>query len=202
MEIDVEIVIEDSGEVKISEEYHGEIGDDMFCIEDDNNTSNNNSNINNNNQLTNRIYSEGSQYIPTEVVEMADKLDAILCLIIEFIEDEIKLNEDNNIINDISSNQSNKNNKKKYKNNIIDKLSDHFMVLFEDRILMTHRSKFVQFILFFFASKIESFSENFAARMVKIFIDESATQVKRQSAILYLASYTVRASFLPIPVVR
>ena len=189
LEIDVEIVIEDSGEVKISQEFHGELGDDMFEIDHDNNGNGNNSN-----HLSQRIYSEGSQYIPTEVVEMADKLDAILCLLIEFIEKEIKQNEDNIQIN-LQYNLSKKNDN-------ISKLSNQFMVIFEDKILMTHRSKFVQFILFYFAAKVERFGENFASRMVKIFIDETATQLKRQSAILYLASYTVRANFLSTDIVR
>ena len=205
LEIDVEIVIEDSGEIKISEEFHGEIGDDMFGVDENNNTTNN-SNYNDNN----RIFTEGSQYIPTEVVDMADKLDAILCLLIEFIEDEMQEIEKNNLNNDnIFSNgittktfNDNSRNKKINKINNIDKLSDQLMVLFEDRILMTHRSKFVQFLLFYFASKNVNFSENFAGRMVRIFIDESVTQIKRQSAILYLASYTVRANFLKISVVR
>ena len=209
LEIDVEIVIEDSGEIKISEEFHGEIGDDMFAIDENNNTTNNSNYNDNNNQLSNRIYTEGSQFIPTEVVELADKLDAMLCLLIEFVEDEIQENETNitnNNSNSISTNtfynnNENRNNKINKINNI-DKLSDQLMVLFEDRILMTHRSKFVQFLLFYFASKVVNFSENFASRMVRIFIDERVTQIKRQSAILYLASYTVRANFLKISVVR
>ena len=184
LEIDVEIVIEDSGEVKISQEYHGEIGDDMFEDTTLNTTANTNVNS------MQRVYSEGSQFIPTEVAEMADKLDAILCLVIEFILKQIQKDSDNIV------------NKKGKLNENINKLSSQFMVIFEEKVLMTHRSKFVQFVLFFFASENEKFSENFASRMVKIFFDESATQLKRQSAILYLASYTVRANFLSIRVVR
>mmetsp|Transcript_2582 Transcript_2582/g.2687 ORF Transcript_2582/g.2687 Transcript_2582/m.2687 type:complete len:812 (+) Transcript_2582:179-2614(+) len=161
LEIDVEIIIEDSGEVKIEVE-DGFIGDDAFPVAEDE-------------IIATRNYTEGSQYIPEEVAEMAEKLDKMLYLLLEFISSEILLG-----------------------NEHIEKLSKNLMAIFEERILCTHRSKFVQFVLFYFASKVEKFGSVLGSRLVRLFLDESLAHHKRQSAILYLASYTARANFLPV----
>jgi RNA polymerase I-specific transcription initiation factor RRN3 len=184
LEIDVEIVIEDSGEVKIDDEDHGDVNDVIFSGDDDGDN-------NNGNHLSQRVYTEGSQFIPTEVAEMADKLDIVLCQLIEFIQKEIDVNDANN--------QSKPNLKQ---NERIEKLSNQLMRIFEEKILLTHRSKFVQFVLFYFAAKIESFGQKFGGRLVKLFLDETAGHVKRQSAILYLASYSVRANFLSVTMIK
>ena len=211
LEIDVEIVIEDSGEVKIEEENHGDINDVIFSTDNDANA---------NNQISQRVYNEGSQFIPTEVAEMAEKLDTVLCLLIDFIRKEIEIQDivdsdglplpNNNNNNNNNHNNSNNNNKnEKNKNNInysqnekAERLSVQLMRIFEEKILMTHRSKFVQFVLFYFASRVPSFGSKFGTRLVKLFSDESAAHTKRQSAILYLASYSVRANFLNISTIR
>ena len=184
LEIDVEIVIEDSGEVKMDDEEHGDINDVIFSGDDD-------ADNNNTTHLSQRVYTEGSQFIPTEVAEMADKLDTVLCQVIEFIQKEIALNDINN--------QSKPNSKQ---NEIVERLSNQLIRIFEEKVLLTHRSKFVQFVLFFFAAKIESFGQKFGGRLVKLFLDESAGHVKRQSAILYLASYSVRANFLSVTMIK
>ena len=113
LEIDVEIVIEDSGEVKIEEENHGDINDVIFSADNDANA---------NNQISQRVYNEGSQFIPTEVAEMAEKLDTVLCLLIDFIRKEIEIqdivdsdglplpNNNNNNSNNNSNNNNNNNN--------------------------------------------------------------------------------------------
>ena len=146
---------------------------------------------NNANHSSQRVYTEGSQFIPTEVAEMADKLDIVLCQLIEFIQKEIDSNGANNQL---------KHNSKQNEN--IEKLSNQLMRIFEEKILLTHRSKFVQFVLFYFAAKIEYFGQKFGSRLVKLFLDESAGHVKRQSAILYLASYSVRANFLSVTMIK
>jgi RNA polymerase I specific transcription initiation factor RRN3 len=237
LEIDVEIVIEDSGEVKIEEENHGDINDVVFSTDNDPSSSN---------QVSQRVYNEGSQFIPTEVAEMADKLDTVLCLLIDFIRKEIEIqdvvdsdglplstasintnnnnnneknknnnnynsnnknnvnntNNNNNNNNIINNNDNNTNNKNQIQNEKAERLSTQLMRIFEEKILMTHRSKFVQFVLFYFASRVPSFGSKFGSRLVKLFSDESAAHTKRQSAILYLASYSVRANFLNISTIR
>jgi RNA polymerase I specific transcription initiation factor RRN3 len=119
LEIDVEIVIEDSGEVKIDDEDHGDVNDVIFSGDDDGDN-------NNGNHLSQRVYTEGSQFIPTEVAEMADKLDIVLCQLIEFIQKEIDVNDANN--------QSKPNLKQ---NERIEKLSNQLMRIFEEKILLT-----------------------------------------------------------------
>ena len=212
LEIDVEIVIEDSGEVKIEEENHGDINDVIFSTDNDATSSN---------QVSQRVYNEGSQFIPTEVAEMAEKLDTVLCLLIDFIRKEIEIqdvvdsdglplstaiiinNNEKNTNTNISSNKNNNNdNKNQIQNEKAERLSTQLMRIFEEKILMTHRSKFVQFVLFYFASRVPSFGSKFGSRLVKLFSDESAAHTKRQSAILYLASYSVRANFLNISTIR
>ena len=215
LEIDVEIVIEDSGEVKIEEENHGDVNDVIFSTDDDASSSN---------QVSQRVYNEGSQFIPSEVAEMADKLDTVLCLLIDFIRKEIEIedvvdsdglplstasitinnnsNNDDNNNNKKNNNNNNNNNKNQIQNDKAERLSTQLMRIFEEKILMTHRSKFVQFVLFYFASRVPSFGSKFGTRLVKLFSDESAAHTKRQSAILYLASYSVRANFLNISTIR
>ena len=204
LEIDVEIVIEDSGEVKIEEENHGDINDVIFSTDNDANAIN---------QISQRVYNEGSQFIPTEVAEMAEKLDTVLCLLIDFIRKEIEiedivdsdglpLSSNNNNNNNNNKNDKNKNNINYSQNEKAERLSVQLMRIFEEKILMTHRSKFVQFVLFYFASRVPSFGSKFGARLVKLFSDETAAHTKRQSAILYLASYSVRANFLNISTIR
>ena len=185
LEIDVEIIIEDTGEVKIEEDDNCDVNDVIFSgdVDDDNNTTT---------HLSQRVFNEGSQYIPTEVAEMADKLDTVLCLLIDFIQKEIQQNEIQNYSNT----------RKLKFNEIIERLSNQLMRIFEEKILLTHRSKFVQFILFYFAAKNSAFGSKFGTRLVKLFLDESAGHIKRQSAILYLASYTVRANFLSIAMIK
>ena len=72
----------------------------------------------------------------------------------------------------------------------------HLLAIFEDRILLTHRSKFVQFLMFYCASRVPRFRDAFGASLLQLFLDESAAHLRRQSAILYLASYLARANFL------
>ena len=222
LEIDVEIVIEDSGEVKIEEENHGDINDVIFSTDNDASSSN---------QVSQRVYNEGSQFIPSEVAEMADKLDTVLCLLIDFIRKEIEIqdivdsdglplstasintnnnnnsneknkNNSNNSSNNNNNNNNDNDNKNQTQNEKAERLSTQLMRIFEEKILMTHRSKFVQFVLFYFASRVPSFGSKFGSRLVKLFSDESAAHTKRQSAILYLASYSVRANFLNISTIR
>ncbi len=81
LEIDVEIVIEDSGEVTIQEEYKGEDEENIFQL-DDAGTSN----------LTasaKKKKFEAAQRIPDAVSEMADKLDSVLALVVAHIDRQL-----------------------------------------------------------------------------------------------------------------
>ena len=169
LEIDVDIVIEDSGVVKIQEEYDGEVGDDMFVMGEESGGGSTTP------CTSKRIYSEGAQRISDEVVESADKLDGMLILLVEFIQTKIDKGGD-----------------------LMNRLAHQWLAVFEEKILLTHRSKFVQFVMFYFASKVTRFRDAFGTSLLRLFLDESAAHLRRQSAILYLASYLARANFISI----
>ena len=179
LEIDVEIVIEDSGEVKIVEVYDGEIpGDDMFQLDDFNMTTNSNTQLT---QPPQRPIGEDLHRIPIAVSEMADKLDAMLVLVVDFIDSQfVSLHED-----------------------LLDKLFDNLLVAFEDKILATHKSKFVQFLMFYTSSRTDRFANAYLRWLLRIFLDgNNHAAIKKQSAIMYIASYVSRANFLTIEIIQ
>jgi hypothetical protein len=116
---------------------------------------------------------EGRQRIASEVIEMADKLDAMLFHMIRFIDRQIQRGHDE-------------------KSRILFQL----VAIFEDRIMNTHKSKFVQYILFYTAMKVERFSYMLCERLLQIFKDTSVSHVSRQSCVMYLASFCARGAFL------
>ncbi len=68
--------------------------------------------------------------------------------------------------------------------------------VFEDSILLTHQSKFVQFVVFYAGGLSPEFSQIFVNRLLKICFDEEKSVVVRQSGVAYLASYMARAAFV------
>lgn len=69
----------------------------------------------------------------------------------------------------------------------------------EGPILSTHRCKYVQFILFYLASRDPSgrVPSLFMKRLSDLAIDDSLPVVARQAALAFLSSYLVRAKSLP-----
>lgn len=176
LEIDVEIVIEDTGEVKIVEEYNGDnIAEEMFQF-DDNSIPNGatTSYSRPSNQVIEDIYR-----IPDNVVEMAEKLDNMLVLVVDYIQTQVS-----------SGNAGNSD--RNYR------LFQQLLTIFENRILSTHKSKFVQYLLFYTASRVTRFGEAYLKWLLHLFLDVSQPHLKRQSAIMYIASYISRANFLSI----
>lgn len=178
LEIDVEIVIEDGGEVAIRADSQAVSHDDMFQLDLEEDRDTDNSMTHNQNSFQQETM---GQRIPQDVIEMAEKLDAMLLLLLEFVEKELK-NEKNRSI-----------------------LIDQLFQIFERRILATHKSKFVQYILFFLCSQDELVSHKFAERLFAIFVDEDNqhnSPLRKQSAIMYLASYLSRAKHISSSFVR
>jgi RNA polymerase I-specific transcription initiation factor RRN3 len=112
-------------------------------------------------------------------VESADKLDAMLVLLLDYVEKQLLKSDD-----------------------MRNRLFQQLMEIFEERIVMTHRSKFVQYILFYLSSQVEKYGRAFGDRLLRVFMDESTADIRRQSSILYLASYLARANFIPVNIVR
>ena len=162
IEIDVEIHIEDSGEVKIKKTADFEEPNLLF-EDHDHAAFSTSGNLN-------------------EVSEMADKLDNMMVLLIQFIDGKLAEEVTNGAIRD--------------------RLFMQLLRIFEDHILMVHRSKFVQFLMFYMASKDNKFALAFSKLLMTIFLDERHSFLKRQSAVVYLGSFFARATFLPLPYVR
>jgi hypothetical protein len=164
LEIDVEIVIEDTGEVKIVEDYQGENEEDMFHLDDVNDTTNNATAANaasngvqgssSNGHLLNKSGRSGSmsnergQRIPAAVTEMADKLDAILSVVLQYIDRQFARGGAHS-----------------------ERLLHHLLFVFESRVLFTYRSKFVQFLYFYVAQNNPRFASGFCQRLVRVFLE-------------------------------
>ena len=201
LEIDVEIIIEDTGDVKVGQDE--EVGGNL--LETDENDEDG-SNIqfrfdeviqkknkvsvqtttsrsimtasltllNRSTQQSSQFYKETLQKISDEVAEMAEKLDAMLVLVIGYIDGQLAKGEES-----------------------ADRLFHHLMGLFEEKILVIHRSKFVQYIMFYITSKVKRYCYIFIRRILQVFYNDSVSSMIRQSAIAYLASYLSRAVFVP-----
>lgn len=124
-----------------------------------------------------RIHRGSSQRIAEEeagVSEMAEKLDAMLFACLSFIDVQCARSEES-----------------------ADRLFHQLLGLFQERILVVHRSKFVQFLLFHVTSKSSKYSYLFIRRLLQLLHNDLVSAVMRQSAIAYLASYLARAMFIP-----
>jgi len=169
LEMDVEIVIEDSGEVTIQEEYKCEDEESIFQLDDAGPASAT--------KALSKKY-ESSLRIPDEVVEMADKLDAVLALVVAHIDRQLRK-------------------ETLYK----ERLYQQMLSIFEERVLYTYRSKFVQFLYFYLGCRVERFAIAFCQRLLRVFLETGHSSMKLQSAVLYLASFLARANFVPVGVV-
>ena len=73
---------------------------------------------------------------------------------------------------------------------------------FEKSIMLTHRSKYTQFLLFYVCSYDQSFVERYVGRLVDWFCSEEAPVITRQTCCAYCASFICRASFVSIDIIR
>ena len=176
LELDVEIVIEDTGEVTLGTQNESNtdttpLEDQMFLLEDCAC-----------NQRQGRRDEASAQRIRDEVSDMADKLDEILSIVTTFIHSKLL---DNNTEQGYTS-----------------RLFTQLQQIFEEQILVTHRSKYVQYILFFCCAKSPRYAMLFARRLLQLFLDVSLSPLQRQSAVMYLGSYLARANYVPLHIIR
>ena len=73
--------------------------------------------------------------------------------------------------------------------------------IFERTILRTHRSKYVQFILFWVASKDPIFAKSILYNLIQILGEKSIHMFERRTCAAYLASFVSRANYLDFDVV-
>jgi RNA polymerase I-specific transcription initiation factor RRN3 len=103
---------------------------------------------------------------PAGVDEMADKLDVCMESLFEYLEKE--------------SLKSNEN---------CDALFVTLLEIFENSILLTHRSKYTQFIIFFVARKSRKYCDDFTAKLINKVITNEVAPITRVSALAYVASF-------------
>eukprot|EP00977_Amphora_coffeiformis_P004963 scaffold1058_cov163-Amphora_coffeaeformis.AAC.3 len=166
LEIDVEIKISDGGQAAIEqEEEEDDKNDDtmgIFELEMD----------------TPPKTKQEKLQADVTVDEMANKLDAMMFLLLQHIQR--------------SSNLSS--------------LFQTLLDVFECSILITHKSKFVQFLMFFVCGEdqrrqtnddedLNEFDHDFCYKLVEVLLDEFRSVVTRQTAACYLASFVSRAVY-------
>jgi hypothetical protein len=127
IELDVDIVIEDTGEARIAtEDEEGEEGngdDEMFFPLDE-------ASGGRATRRRGRGIGEAGLAIRGDVADAAHKLDTLLMALIAYIEEKI-----------MDESEGARNEK--------GRLFDHLMRSFEARVMLTYRSKFVQFVIFY-----------------------------------------------------
>ena len=74
--------------------------------------------------------------------------------------------------------------------------------VFERSIMLTHRSKYTQFLLFFICHYDQSFVERYVGRLVDWYCSEEAPVLTRQTCCVYCASFICRAKFVNIDIIR
>ncbi len=177
IEIDVEIVIEDTtGNVMVKqeddEEDHDTNNQELFELDEESQRRLSKSNA--------TVVVSEARRISADVSEQADKLDCMLILVVKFINEQFT-------IGSIESKT---------------RLFYHIVAIFEERIMTTYKSKFVQFVIFFMCSMEAPSSAYFCHRLIEYFMSTKKPVLMRQSAILYLASFLARAKYIPRAFVR
>ena len=214
IEIDVDIVIEDSGVVQLrseenEEESEGDIAKDtnrcsadafdesmmvrtspaaaagIFSFEDDDEDAGATSRVPSPPRDPLSVPSEGTSGGPrisadAAVAAMADRLDGMLEALLSFISRQM----------DRSSDAAK------------DKLFLQLLAVFEYRALPTHKSKFVQFVMFYSCSRDWKYADAFARRLLELFLEHELPDSRRQSAVMYLASFLCRLANQQASLVR
>lgn len=178
LELDVEIIIEDSGEARVQEDYQGEDETALFHLEGDHVDTPSIAHASKGGAVRTGKY-ENSYRIQDDVTEMADKLDTVLLLLVSFIDRQLRKDAPHK-----------------------ERLYVQLLSIFEERVLFTYRSKFVQFVYFYLGCRVERFATAFCQRLLRVFLEETGqSSMKLQSAVLYLASFMARANFVPVGLV-
>ena len=215
LEIDVDIQITDHGEATI--DVCANNNNNMTTGDDDDRASNDcmfqldmdddgkNTTVDND---TKQVNAATSEMMNMTVDETADKLDSLLLLVFQYIESILVVDSD---CTTVSSNRNSLTTTQQY-NEMFHILSR----IFESAILITHKSKFVQFVILHICGLEESqlqqrinkatdtipqpdaslLYREFASNLIHIILDPYKATVTRQSAACYLASFISRANYV------
>jgi hypothetical protein len=204
LEMDVEIVIEESGETKIQAAPNEDatLEEQMFVLDQDEERDvfMPSAYTTVNTQYNSRSMSDNTSVrIPDAVADMADKLDALLVLVVEYINKLLAQSHESVHTQTLVQTQTpvqTQAQAQKDENELFAQLLN----IFEDKIFMTHRSKFVQFVVFYVVGKCpQRFGEALCVRLLKLFYDtdaQSTVSVRRQTAVMYLGSLLARCTAL------
>lgn len=187
LEIDVEIKIEQGGDVTIEEvekEEDNLIHPAEFNIQVDNGMATNDSQA----QGRLAVIDEGEKTVD----EMANKLDLLMLILFEHITATTEAHANGDAVR---------------------KIFRMIMPVFDSAILTTHRSKYVQFIVFLLCG-LDHERQNtmprddehglyrlFAAKLIEIMLDPFRATTTRQSVACYLASFLSRSKYVCIETV-
>lgn len=204
LEIDVEIKIMDTGEAVVDEE--DEECDALFTMDDLQDGT-----------------ADAKHANTEEVDEMAEKLDGVMLVVLTYLDQRLTANaslppetiletpsglSDDDNSDGSSGDQSvpasdasaapRKRRSSEGGDGVesVARLLKSLLVVFEENILPTYRSKFVQFVLFFACSRAPGLSYALSTKLVDVLRDDLKPKLTRQSGVAYLASFLARGSFV------
>ncbi|XP_019863500.1 PREDICTED: RNA polymerase I-specific transcription initiation factor RRN3-like isoform X2 [Amphimedon queenslandica] len=111
--------------------------------------------------------------------KMADSIDVMMSVLFEFI-NELSYELDQLSLDSACS------------------LFQSFIKVFFNQVCLTHKSSYVQFLIFKMTSFDKSFSEYFLAQLWENFQNVHSPGLLRQVLSCYLSSYISRAQFIPL----
>ena len=201
LELDVDIVIEDSGETHVVQDQEGDENNDLFQLDDNpyQDTSFKSS------RRIGGMGEERSMKIRDDVAETAQKLDSILVILLSFIQGTLARDNNNNNNNiPTIANNSNTTTTTSTPSHQIDstplplseKLFRQMLEAFELRVMTTYKAKYVQFALFYSCQLNPQLANEFLNRLISLFLNSSNDPLSRQSAVVYLASLIARGNFI------
>jgi hypothetical protein len=77
-----------------------------------------------------------------------------------------------------------------------DWLFESVMRIFESLVLLTHKCKFTQFMVFFMCSRTPEYARAFLSYLTAVAVDAKRDPTTRLSCVAYLGSFLARANFL------
>lgn len=181
LELDVEIKISDQGEAAIDDDNDNNDNGAVFDLE-----------LGTNTETTEAPLEPSPAAVEATVDEMANKLDALMLMLFQFLD---RASQDRGLCGDDPTSV----------------LYDVLSRVFESSILICHKSKFVQFLVFYLCglegrtpspdsdphiAPAVVFHRDFCSKLIGVVLDPYRATATRQSGACYLASFVSRASFV------
>jgi RNA polymerase I-specific transcription initiation factor RRN3 len=129
-----------------------------------------------------------------QVDEMADKLDQMMLVMFEHIEQFAASSSPTSAPSDTEAGDGEKDVDVRQAALIF----KYLLKVFEHSILNTHRSKYPQFLLFYVCRLDPQFQDVFISQLLASSLDPQTPPTTRQSCGAYLASFLARAKYIPV----